>query len=231
MKKTKIQGLCNEVFYFKSLDKKFILRLFKKKHHIKIDRKQEFKIQKKANKKSLAPKPLILDKKNNFMIYEYAYGIHKKNLTKKDIKKLAKALKSLHKIKYKKQNYFLEKEFKNYKKILKNNKNRTLINDSLKLLKTFKKSKKDLVLCHNDLNQNNIIFAKNIYFIDWEFANTNNRFFDLATICIKFKLTKKDEKLFLSHYFCNNKKQNYQNLKKFKKICENYWKLWFKVNF
>ena len=229
MKKTKHQGLCNKVYKIKNLDTTYILRIFKKKQYLEINRKQEFKIQKKAYKKSLSTKPLLLDLKNNFMICEYLKGTHKKELNKKEIKNIARKLRKLHKIKIKNNSYSFKNELKYYEKILKNNKSQKIIKKSLKLLK--KSKKKDFVLCHNDLNQENIIFSKEIFFIDWEFSKINNRFFDLATLCVKFNLNEKEEKLLLEHYFLNVKRMYYKKLKSYKKLYKNYWNLWFKVNF
>ncbi|RXK12116.1 choline kinase [Halarcobacter mediterraneus] len=231
MQKTKHQGLCNDVYKITNLENTYILRIFKKKHHLKINRKQEFKIQYKAYKKGLTARPIFLDKKNKFMIYEYINGIHKKKLNKTQIKNIAKRLKKLHKIKIKKRSYSFENEFNTYKKVLKDKISQKIIKKSLKLLKKTKTTKKDFVLCHNDLNQENIIFSEKILFIDWEFSKINNRFFDLATLCLKFKLNKKEEKLLLKHYFSNVKKLYYKKLKNYKKLCKNYWKLWFKVSF
>lgn len=230
IKRVKTQGLCNEVYKIEKNNKEFILRFFKKAHSVKIDRKQEFKIQTLAYKKNLASKPIYLDKDLKFMTCEFLAGKHKKSLSKKQIKILAKSLKKLHGIKYKKKPYSLKKEFLNYKNYLKDKKSKKLIKDSIDILKKNDK-KKDFVLSHNDLNKENIIFNNRVFFIDWEFASKNNRFFDLATISIKFKLNRKDEKLLLSTYFSILEKKQKKKFKKFKIICKNYWKLWFKANF
>lgn len=228
VKRLKNQGLCNEVYKIKKDKKDFILRVFKKTHTVKIDRKQEFKIQNKAYKKGIASKPVYLSDK--FMTCHFIKGFHKNKLSKKQIKALAKSLKKLHKIKHKKKVYCLEKEFKNYKRILDDKKSKKIIKNSLEKLKKNNK-KKDLVLSHNDLNKENIIFNNKVYFIDWEFASKNNRFFDLATLCIKYNFSKQEEKILLSSYFPIVKEKYYKRLKNYKVICKNFWKLWFKANF
>ncbi|NVJ54045.1 MAG: phosphotransferase [Campylobacteraceae bacterium] len=227
VKKLKNQGLCNEVYKIKKEEKDFILRVFKRAHTVNINRKQEFKIQKKAFKKGIASKPVYLSDK--FMTCHFLKGVHKEKLSKKDIKTLIKSLKKLHKIKYKKKACFLEKEFTNYKELLKDKKSKKIIKKSLEKIKNNNK-KKDLVLCHNDLNKENIIFDNKAYFIDWEFASINNRFFDLATLCIKYNFSKKEEKILLSSYFPFVKEKYYKRLKNYKVICRNFWKLWFKTN-
>jgi len=230
IKKLEGQGLCNEVYKINRNNKDLILRVFKKKHNISINRKQEFIIQQKAYEKTLASKPIHLDKKQTFMTCKYLKGIHKKSLSRKDIKVVAKALKKLHKIRHNKKPYSLKNEFKNYKKILTDASSKKLIKKSIKLLKN--QNQNDLVLCHNDLNKQNMIFNKNrVFFIDWEFASINNRYFDLATICIKYNLNKKKEKILLNSYFTNVKQKYHKSIKNYKIICTNYWKLWFKANF
>ncbi|RXJ90436.1 choline kinase [Arcobacter sp. CECT 8983] len=228
VKKLKNQGLCNEVYKIKKEEKDFILRVFKKTHSVNINRKQEFKIQKKAYNKGIASKPVYLSDK--FMTCHFLKGVHKNKLSKKDIKTLAKSLQRLHKIKFNQKTNFLENEFKSYKTLLKDEKSKKIIKKSLKKLRKNNK-KKDLVLCHNDLNKENIIFDNKAYFIDWEFASINNRFFDLATLCIKYNFSKEEEKILLSSYFPFIKEKYYRTLKNYKVICKNFWKLWFKTNF
>jgi thiamine kinase-like enzyme len=57
------------------------------------------------------------------------------------------------------------------------------------------------VLCHNDLNSQNIFFSKDIKFIDWEYAGVNDRYFDLACVCVEFGLNGEMVEVFLEAYF------------------------------
>jgi len=84
---------------------------------------------------------------------------------------------------------------------------------------------KDLVLCHNDLNHKNILFSDTIKFIDWEFASMNDRYFDLAAICIEFKLSPREEGVFMNAYFQNRKKDFYK-LKIYKIIYKQVCYIW-----
>lgn len=189
------------------------------------------KLKKKAHKKDIAPKAIFLN--SEFMIYEYTKGIHKSELKSSDIKTLAKQIKKLHKIKTKAKTYDLKSDLLNYKKILKDKESKELISQSLKSLKKLKKFKKELVLTHHDLNPKNIIFRKNkIKIIDWEYSGINDRFFDLAAVCIEFKLNKKEEKLFLENYLEEININHYSKLKHFKIIYKNLCDLWFeKLNY
>ncbi|MDZ7817161.1 MAG: phosphotransferase, partial [Aliarcobacter sp.] len=189
-------------------------------------RKFEYKIQKKAYKKSIAAKPIFFN--NNFMIYEYEKGIHKIVLSNKEIKNLVSKVKIFHKFKIKEKPYDLKNDFLNYSKILKDEKNTLRIKESLKILKRIKISKKDLVLCHHDLNPKNIIFKKShIKIIDWEYAGINNRFFDLAALCVEFNLNKKKQQVLLNTYFDKHQKNHIRKLNQFKIIYSNLCHLWF----
>ncbi len=223
------QGICNIIYLLKSNEKKYLIRVFKHKHKSNIKRDYEFKIQKKANKKNISAKPYLLDEKNNLMICEYLEGKHKKQLKKADIKILVKSLKKLHSIKSKLKPYNLKADFKDYKKRLKNKKAQNLCKKAIKELKEVKKYKKDLVVTHHDLNIGNILFHKKyVKFIDWEFTTINDSFFDLASICIEFEFTKKDEEILLNSYFKRLKPNHIAKLKSYKIIYTNLWKLWFK---
>ncbi|MBU1669274.1 phosphotransferase [bacterium] len=179
------QGFCNINHVVKTCSNSYLIREFK---HTLVDRAFEFKVQKKAHTKSLAPNPLLLDIEKSIMITEFTHGEHKFTLKRKELRKLALALRKLHKIKVRKKPHSHKKDFKpKHKKA------------NLTLLK-LKKYKKDLVLCHHDLNPKNIFFSNKIVLIDWEFAGVNDRYFDLATVCVEFKLNWKMEKYFLQHY-------------------------------
>ncbi|MBL4672297.1 MAG: phosphotransferase [Arenicella sp.] len=55
--------------------------------------------------------------------------------------------------------------------------------------------------CHNDLVVENCLFTNNsVLLIDWEFAQTNNPWFDLGAIIYYFNLTKSQTKKFLASY-------------------------------
>jgi len=164
------------------------------------------------------------------MICDFLKGKHKEKLKKKDLRSLVKSLKKLHNIKIKDRPYDIEGDFKNYTKILKDKKSKQLIKASLKELKKIKKYKFEKVLCHHDLNKNNILFYKNkTMFIDWEFSCVNDRFFDLANIAFEFNLNIKEEKMLLKEYLGEVKTSDIKKLASYKIIYENLWSLWFKT--
>ncbi|MGM0519783.1 MAG: choline/ethanolamine kinase family protein [Campylobacterota bacterium] len=224
----KNQGVCNKIYKIDTLEDSYCLRVFKHFHNQNNHRKNEYDIQKQASKIKIAPKPYVFDEE--FMLCDFLEGRHKKTLSKKEIKAITKTLKKLHKIDYKDFPYSLKKEFKEYRKKIKDKKSKKLIKNSLQDLKKLNKYKKNTVLCHHDLNVFNIIFSKNkAFLIDWEFACINDSFFDLASICVEFRLNKKQENYFLKCYLNKVKPYQLKKIEIYKRIYKNLWNLWFKA--
>ena len=204
------QGYCNINHLAVTTTNHYLIREFK----MNLDREFEFRAQKKAHKKGLAPSPILLDKKQNIMITEFSKGSHKTLLNKKELRQLALILKKLHKIKIRKKNHNHKKDFK-----LKHKK----AHATLLRLKPYKK---ELVFTHHDLNPNNILFSNKITLIDWEYAGVNDRYFDLATICVEFKLNAEMQNFFLRNYFGKNFQPNLKKLTLYKTLYKELWKAW-----
>ena len=223
----KNQGFNNISYLLKTTNKSYVIRVFKSNESVNISREFEYEIQKKAYKKNIASKPIFFNE--HFMIYEYEKGIHKTKLSTWELKNLILKIKKFHKFKINEKPYDLKKDLLNYDKNLNDFRSKKLIKESFKNLLLLKKFKQDLVLTHHDLNPKNILFKNNsIKIIDWEYAGLNDRFFDLASICVEFSLNKKDEKLMLQSYFNQYKKKHLQKLNHFKIIYKNLCSLWFK---
>ncbi|WP_185843662.1 phosphotransferase [Pseudoalteromonas luteoviolacea] len=61
---------------------------------------------------------------------------------------------------------------------------------------------RDLRYCHNDLVKDNVIETElGIYFIDFEYAQYNDLYFDLAALCCSFSLTKIEQRVLLLSYY------------------------------
>ena len=229
LKKLRNQGFNNINYLLKTSNNSYIVRVFKSFDSVNISREFEFKAQQKAWKKDIASEAIFLN--NDFMIYEYTKGIHKTKLEKKDLKNLILKIKKFHKIKLTTPTYDLEADLNMYQNSLKDNKSKKLIKKSFQSLNKLKKEKIQLGLVHHDLNPKNIIFEKNnIKIIDWEYAGTNDIFFDLATICLEFNLSNKEEKLLVDYYFPKKKSFYTIKLMHYKIIYKNLCKLWFLKN-
>jgi len=206
------QGYCNENYLLKTENQKYLIRKFKLEH----DRKFEFKVQKLAYEKNIAAKPMILDEKNGLMICEFLEGSHKIALDKHDLEKLANLLRELHNIK-------LNVKPLDLKKVL-TSKSRVVEEAFI----TLKKYKVEEVLCHNDLNFKNILFTDEVKLIDWEYAGANDRYFDLASVCVEFDLDNKNETYFLEHYFDISEKIYMEKIVGYKAIYKALCEQWFK---
>jgi thiamine kinase-like enzyme len=211
LKRLENQGHCNINYLLVTKQKKYLIRRFK----LTNDRKSEFKIQKAIAKKNIGATPLLLDEFNAIMVSEFIDGTHKTKLNRISLKKLALLIRKLHKIKIRQKPTYLKKDFTPKEK------------KALQALRKLKTYKKEPVLCHNDLHPQNILFGKSIKLIDWEYAGVNDRYFDLASIIIEFRLSARDEALFLRSYFKRESKANSQKLIIFKIIYRELWRVWF----
>ena len=91
------QGLCNINYIAKTSSANYLIREFKLPN---MDRIFEFKVQKRAYSKALAPKPILLDLQQNIMITEFVIGEHLFKLKRDELKQLANILKNYIKSKY-----------------------------------------------------------------------------------------------------------------------------------
>ena len=206
------QGYCNENYLLYSEGKKYILRKFIRTD---IDRKFEFKVQKLAFEKGISAEPLLLDEENDLIISTYLEGTHKDKLEKNDLNQFAEVLKKLHTSKIDNELIILETLIEEKSKEVQN---------AFVTIETFQL---EAVLCHNDLNPQNILFSKTIKLIDWEYAGVNDRYFDLASVCVEFDLNKEDEEHFLKSYFTMEYEINYEKLKAYKVIYKALCSQWF----
>jgi len=196
------QGYCNENYLVLAEGKKYIARKLLRDD---IDRVFEYKVQLLAFEQGITAEPLVFDEENGFMVFEFLEGKHrgvetsvphkfksksasetKVFTSKNDLKLLAKTLQKLHSIKIDAKLIKIDIE------------NKT--DEVLSAFETIDNYPKEYVLCHNDLNPQNIFFSKVAKLIDWEYAGVNDKYFDLACVCVEFKLNEKEVDVFLRNY-------------------------------
>ena len=222
----KNQGFNNISYLVKTTTNKYILRVFRSNDSVNISRNFEYEILKKIYKLKITSKPIFINKE--FMIYEFIHGIHKSKLLTKDLINLTKHIKKIHSIKPKIKSYNIKQDLKIYNLFLNDFKSKKILNEANRALNAINNLKKELALSHHDLNPKNIIFNnKEIKIIDWEYAGVNDIFFDLASVCIEFNLTKNQEKILLNNYFNGNSIKKKKKLDLYKIIYKNLCNLWF----
>jgi len=185
------QGYCNTNYLLVADGVKYIVR---KLLRTDINRVLEWKILNLAYKDGITAEPMLYDSTQELMVFSFLEGKHYKQLTKKDIKNLVMTLKKLHAIRLLSEPISLEIQ------------NQT--DDVVKALKTIDSYPEEYVLCHNDLNPQNIFFSDKVKFIDWEYAGVNDRYFDLACVCVEFNLNDTMQKFFLDEYFKGDYKKD-----------------------
>ncbi len=208
----KHQGYCNENYLVLAEGKKYIARKFLRND---IDRVFEYKVQLLAFEQGITAESLVFDEENSFMLFEFLEGRHQNELDKKNLKLLASTLQKLHTVKI---------DTKPIQIMINNKTNEVL--DALEIIENYPK---EYVLCHNDINSQNIFFSDEAKLIDWEYAGVNDKYFDLASVCVEFNLDTKEEMYFLEHYFDISEEIYEEKLRGYKAIYKALCVQWFEA--
>jgi len=188
------QGYCNENYLLVADGVKYVVR---KLLRDEIDREFEWKVHTLAYAEGITGEALVFDREQGFMVFSFLEGNHKEvesllpqkakahkgggsklSTSESDLKNLAQTLRTLHSIKIDAKPIKLQTD--------------TSLIDNYP---------KEYVLCHNDLNPQNIFFNGDVKLIDWEYAWVNDRYFDVASVCVEFGLDEEMQKVFLDAYF------------------------------
>ncbi|NRB10912.1 MAG: phosphotransferase [Rickettsiaceae bacterium] len=172
-------GLSGEEVYL--LDNKFVLKRFKVYNPATIS------IQQKAAKQGIAPKILYANSKQRFVIMEFVVGssLPRDHQT---IEKLVQFVKTLHQIKPTKN--MPDKDPFNYlasivASLKRDNFSEELLNKFTAVLNLERNHNSDMVVSHNDLNPNNILFIKGkVNTVDWDSAGLADPYYDLGTLAL-----------------------------------------------
>ena len=202
-------------------------------------------IIKQLTTNDLCPNVLFIDKKNKLLIYEYIEDTKKlseisfpletiehKSIEDKYLRQLGEGIKKIHSVKPPKKFITFENQLNIYQELLSGFKwpEENHLEQAINLFKTITKDedKGDFVFSHNDLNVLNILQTQNkTYFIDWEFASINSKYFDLVSVIHYYKLHELDiNNLFIYYGLDINDISIYKKIKEWKKIYENLILIW-----
>lgn len=172
-------------------NKRFVLKVFQHSY------KRTINAERWANTLDLSPK--IVYAANNIQILDY---IVDQGFSENKLSVLADAIQSMHSARYSPTTEFDLLGFAH--EYLQTADASTLAwhQQLLPILNEFLADPTPWAFCHNDLVVENCLFSPqgNAVIIDWEFAQPNNPWFDLAAVILYFKLNKTQAKEFLENY-------------------------------
>ena len=195
-------GETSKTYLGKFKNKKAIFKLFNlKKFDLQINKYLETSITNQLTRDKLIPDILFLSKENDLLIYEYINSNSKPSTRSNLIKQLGIKLSKAHSIKLPNQYITFRAQLDNYERILFNHPKKHIIKKAISIFKNIPKDEGDQVFSHNDLNSKNILFNyKDMYFIDWEYASVNSRYYDLTKIINHYDLDNLDINNLFAHY-------------------------------
>lgn len=206
--KTFTAGLNHQTHLIQSGSTQFVLKLFQQAEPNAIAAQQW------ATKHGLAPRIVYANQSSDIVLMEFVTSntITHSDITHDTLKLLAMALRKLHDLPTselaRKIGHFDLKQFcETYLKQVDqpDTLSPKIHAQLLPALNTFIHDNTPHCICHNDLVTANCFVAGTVaqpkaFFIDWEYAQIHNPWFDLAAIIYYFKLTADQSKDFLNHY-------------------------------
>lgn len=207
------------------VNKHFVVRIKGEKEHF-YKYKNEKEILHITSNLFLSEYVTYLDKDGN-KVSEYIKGAHTFKGNNNEIIAVAKMLKKLHTSQIKTKVKFKPlKRFYYYQS--RSNGEKFQHEDAIisKVKKLY--DKYPLVMCHNDVVDNNLLFTKTgSYLIDYEYAGMNIYLFDLASFLSENEIKdKRKVKLFLSTYgFAMNNMDELQDMIMYLNLLWYYWAL------
>lgn len=185
-----VNGFSNDNFLVRTQQRSYLLKRYKTQWPaIGLQAQQEL------SKQFICPRPIWTDKKNSYAAFNYIEGnIAQKNIQQSLISKLAKV--HVYPIKTPLMN--IAQELLNYQYCDIYKQYQLQIEHALKNITNMPYSEG---FCHNDLVKDNIIVnASSMYLIDFEYAQTNDVYFDLAALAVSFNLNEQSREALLNCY-------------------------------
>ncbi len=196
-------GQSNLNYYLKTARGDYVLRRYGSEAP-GVCRQQEFRCQQAAAAAGIAPVPLLLNNHQQLLISEYISGGQPLALTAATLPQLAKILARLHSLRVQtpvlqSQSYLRQLLAQTEQQTLQPA--ATLFAGLLQAAAQFEQYQQDLVLCHLDLHQDNLLLAGGrVWLLDFEYAQLADCSFDLAALSLHYQFSKRQQAEFLVHY-------------------------------
>lgn len=205
-----VTGMNHQCYKLTTGDQQLVLKLFDPTQNI-TRRQIAIETQQLASENNLSAQVVYVSEDTSYLLMEYIEQSSTENsMSTRNMALLVKNLRSLHALQPLSShtpfnatdyiNNYWEVRTKDlpYEAVLK-----SLYQEMQPLLSAFDALGKTS-LCHNDLVVENICFSHdNVLFLDWEYAQMNTPWFDLASLVIYLKLNEHQTIELLKHYLNN----------------------------
>lgn len=185
-----LNGFSNDNFLIRTEQQGYLLKCYKSRWPSDGLEAQRF-----LSDLDICPAPIWLDKKNSRAVFDYIEGeTAQSDITLSLVNKLAQ----VHSYSATTTPMDIAKELHFYQ----NTDVYTLYKSQIeRALKAVTAMPFNAGFCHNDLVRDNIVVnASGMYLIDFEYAQTNDVYFDLAALCVSFNLDGQSEGELLDNY-------------------------------
>ncbi|WP_131599642.1 choline/ethanolamine kinase family protein, partial [Mycoplasma marinum] len=179
-------GLTNDTYKYRVKNEHFVIRFPREETNKNIDRYSERIILESIKDFKIGAEIHYINDKAGVLITKLIKNAKSFKKTKKNIEEVARKLKKIHNSNIKVKNSMEPLEL--FQKYTKENK----INDSfvlekkeeiLRLIEKYYSNHSEFNLCHNDMIEGNIIWNNSgLWLIDWELANNNDPYWDIASL-------------------------------------------------
>ncbi|BDX07237.1 phosphotransferase [Planctobacterium marinum] len=180
-------------------DKTYFLKVFQTNALQVVSRDLQYSLQLQIAQLGLAAKPVALSECKRFWLElwldgdcQHGHINHAKLLT------LAHAMAAIHSLPIQAKALDLQAEWLRYLDLA--DMDIALFQHQMDTLLKLYQSSNDSCFCHNDLHLSHIIRGQHLIILDWEYAATGNRYFDLAGCIQVNQLNAGQSKIFLEAY-------------------------------
>lgn len=208
---TMLGGRSNSSYKVQVEDETYVLRVNAANAPLLgVDHAREYEILKQASRAGLGPEPVYVDIEKGVLVCRFIEGqICTTDDVRKpaNIKRIVNALKKLHKLRPPRQKLDIESVINRYcQTVVDAGLHYSQALDALRprllgLARSWSRGIESTCLCHNDLIHSNIIDARGIQFIDWEYAANGDPMFELAALSQYHHFTEHHTDYLLEHYF------------------------------